>query len=391
MNYIIQLGREPALSLSEILALAERDEIGVEIEWVIESLALISCDILPDFLNCDVLGGAVKIIEPVGIVSGDVVESVANLLEQHSPEGKIEFGINGWFDADADGIARRVKKELKQRNRIVRYVAGKEGQLDSATVMHNGLLKSGGDLHIINQDDRFLMGRTMSIQNVDAWSERDYEKPFRDAKRGMLPPKLARIMLHLAQVREGEMVLDPFCGTGTVCIEASLLGAHTFGADADPDAVASAEQNLTWWFEQNPSIETTWKVLQADARTVMKRIPEQIDSIVSETFLGNPNKLTHAQRKEHADKLRQLYVDSIKHWRKKLTKGSRVVLAIPLYSTKQGYVEIPLGQHVSQLGYRVIAPKFEIDIDDELSPSGNLLYGRAHQRVLREIIVLEAI
>jgi hypothetical protein len=36
------------------------------------------------------------------------------------------------------------------------------------------------------------------VQDIDAYAERDFERPMRDAFVGMLPPKLAQIMLNLA-------------------------------------------------------------------------------------------------------------------------------------------------------------------------------------------------
>jgi tRNA (guanine10-N2)-dimethyltransferase len=43
--------------------------------------------------------------------------------------------------------------------------------------------------------------------------------------------KLARCMVNLARPKKEEMVLDPFCGTGTMLIEAKLIGCQTLGLD----------------------------------------------------------------------------------------------------------------------------------------------------------------
>ena len=48
---------------------------------------------------------------------------------------------------------------------------------------------------------------------------------------GSMSPKLARCMVNLARVKEGQLVLDPFCGTGGVLIEAGLIGCKVVGSD----------------------------------------------------------------------------------------------------------------------------------------------------------------
>jgi tRNA (guanine10-N2)-dimethyltransferase len=44
-------------------------------------------------------------------------------------------------------------------------------------------------------------------------------------------PKLARCMVNLSRVNEGDLLLDPFCGTGGILIEAGLIGCKVVGSD----------------------------------------------------------------------------------------------------------------------------------------------------------------
>lgn len=72
---------------------------------------------------------------------------------------------------------------------------------------------------------------------------RDYGRPARDARVGMLPPKLAQIMLNLSVKDEKSgTVLDPFCGTGVLLQEAALAGFDFIGSDIEPRMV---EMTLT--------------------------------------------------------------------------------------------------------------------------------------------------
>lgn len=59
-----------------------------------------------------------------------------------------------------------------------------------------------------------------------------------------LHPRLARALVNLSRVRSGESLLDPFCGTGGVLMEASLIGAKAMGSDIDPRMVEGCKENL---------------------------------------------------------------------------------------------------------------------------------------------------
>jgi putative methyltransferase (TIGR01177 family) len=58
-----------------------------------------------------------------------------------------------------------------------------------------------------------------------------------------LPPKLARACVNLLGIRKGT-VLDPFCGTGGILIEAALLGHRAVGYDIDPKMLLASKKNL---------------------------------------------------------------------------------------------------------------------------------------------------
>jgi tRNA (guanine10-N2)-dimethyltransferase len=59
-----------------------------------------------------------------------------------------------------------------------------------------------------------------------------------------LHPKYARAMVNLAKVHEGGRIMDPFCGTGGVLIEAAMLGHQPLGSDIDPRMVEGSRENL---------------------------------------------------------------------------------------------------------------------------------------------------
>jgi len=59
-----------------------------------------------------------------------------------------------------------------------------------------------------------------------------------------MPAKLARCMVNLAQPKAGELVMDPFCGTASMLIEAGLIGCRVVGFDVKRHMVKGSLQNL---------------------------------------------------------------------------------------------------------------------------------------------------
>lgn len=59
----------------------------------------------------------------------------------------------------------------------------------------------------------------------------------------MMPGWLARDLIR-SWSNEGDMVIDPFCGSGTTPLEADRLHRHAIGIEIDPDYAAAARQRI---------------------------------------------------------------------------------------------------------------------------------------------------
>ena len=60
---------------------------------------------------------------------------------------------------------------------------------------------------------------------------------------GVMMPRMARALVNIANAQSGDVILDPFCGTGGILIEAEMLGTHSVGSDFDPMMVLGSRQN----------------------------------------------------------------------------------------------------------------------------------------------------
>jgi len=59
-----------------------------------------------------------------------------------------------------------------------------------------------------------------------------------------LHPRYARALINLTEARRGDSVLDPFCGTGGIVLEAAMMGMRAIGSDIDPEMAAGCKRNL---------------------------------------------------------------------------------------------------------------------------------------------------
>jgi len=92
-------------------------------------------------------------------------------------------------------------------------------------------------------DNRFLFGLKMAeIPPKPFVERRPRKRPFFHPTA--MPAKLARCMVNLAQPRVGDLVLDPFCGTASLLVEAWLIGCRVVGFDVQRRMVRGSLQNL---------------------------------------------------------------------------------------------------------------------------------------------------
>ena len=101
-------------------------------------------------------------------------------------------------------------------------------------------------LGLLLPDGRFLFSLCEAEIPSKSFSERKpTRKPF--SHPSTLQPKLARCMVNLARARRGGILLDPFCGTGSILLEASLIGVEALGGDLQPRMVHGAKLNVEYF------------------------------------------------------------------------------------------------------------------------------------------------
>ncbi len=95
--------------------------------------------------------------------------------------------------------------------------------------------------------DAFILGLRLAEVSPKPFSvnRKPSSRPF--SHPSLMPAKLARCMVNLARARENDVVLDPFCGTGSMLIEAGLVGCYVLGSDVKRRMVEGSLRNLSYF------------------------------------------------------------------------------------------------------------------------------------------------
>ncbi|MFH2062989.1 MAG: 50S ribosomal protein L11 methyltransferase [bacterium] len=412
MSYFFVLGSNLALSMEEIRSVLP--PTGWRRLWLRgQVLAVETYDELDPEGLMSRLGGTIKvgrIVDQEANLDSEMLSvRLAELAGERADGGRLTFGYSIYAAHDgkaaaATGRLRRcgmeIKRRLKENELTSRWVRPTTGPaLTSVSVAKNGLLSPGGAEFVIAVDDggkRCSIGLTAAVQPFEEFSELDYGRPERDARRGMLPPKLARIMLNLARVSPDSTVWDPFCGSGTVISEALLLGVeHMFGSDVDRQAVKDAQANVDWLKDRRRTSTALPepKMFVSDAAAASKEVKAgSISAIVTEPYLGRPRngREDRQELNRRLNELTGMYARALTAWLGSLTADATLVLALPVYVDSRGnLMGVELGL-MTRDGYELDLPPAADGklTDGQRGPNGGLMYGRPGQFVWREIVRL---
>jgi tRNA (guanine10-N2)-dimethyltransferase len=265
-------------------------------------------------------------------------------------------------------------------------VPNQTAALNSAQVLHNRLTNENGcELVLVQNGPQTIIAQTIAEQDIESYTLRDRGRPKRDARVGMLPPKLAQVMINLAagdRLAGETTLLDPFCGTGVMLQEAAMMGFDIYGTDLEPRMIAYTRENLAWLQAtgQAPNLDNPPLEI-ADATSHVWEKP--FNMVACETYLGQPfSMLPPADKLEQVRATCNTIVEKfLMNIGEQIQPGSRLCLAVPAWQQKPGqFVRLPLLDHLAKLGYNRVS--------FEYARTEDLIYSRDDQIVARELLVL---
>ncbi len=133
-----------------------------------------------------------------------------------------------------------------------------------------------------------------------------------------LHPRLARCLVNLGVTKEHGLILDPFCGTGGILVEAGLMGYSVVGADIEEAMVKGVKTNLRH-FNIND-----FTIIHADIDELPSKLSSifKIDTIVTEPPYGRATTTSGVT-------LERLMKRSFEVFWEILPKKGRLVISLP--------------------------------------------------------------
>ncbi len=406
-TYAFILGRKGLLSIAELANTLSASDHVVDI--VPEAfIAGLNEPIHRPQDSLDRLGGTVKIVEifnDANLLDDNLTAVIADYLSARfgNLDSKLPYGLSAYnFSQRREQILKnlltKIKKNLKSQNINSRFINKNFTNLKTASIIGEKLLEKGSEIVLIQGRGRIYIGETVAIQDIDSYSERDFKRPCRDARLGMLPPKLAQMMINLGGVQsintpaDSRTVYDPFAGIGTVLMEGMLMGFKVIGSDINPEVIEKSEKNLKWLVEKQKIENHSYKLFVSDATQLQKKdLPGEPDLIVTESYLGPPQSRLPSleEMKKTFKRIEKMVYRFLKSASEIIKPGTPVVISILTYKDGRSYHYInSIPETAARLGYKVEAliPK---EISDKFSlPTHrrqSLIYDRKDQTVAREI------
>lgn len=320
----------------------------------------------------DKLGGTAKITRSVAAVSQAEVLGKLEELIKASPAKNV--AISNFTKNNLTPDAIRGLKEKVAPTRPVRFASFQDRGHELLKISKQHI----AEFNLIPENGQVVIAETVWVYDSLGFAARDRKKPYQDIKRGMLPVKIARLMVNLAiRGQEGKIVLDPFCGTGTVLSEAIMVGCRVIGSDLDHLAVSGAETNLSWLSSRYNLAHETYNLFVSDATHVGEHV-KSVDAVVTEPLMGP---LLDAREAIPEDKVRniakgldKLYRGSLKAWHSLLPSGGRVVVTIPEFRLGAHSITTISIDTVRSLGYNYVL---------------SVAYSKPGATVIRNITILE--
>ena len=201
----------------------------------------ISFDGIDDVNNCQKLIDRSTLLKSIIKIygKGDSMDEVINYIEKNNNEEfkkEIESLDTFRFDIDFRGLSETREKELEMINKFDKFNFKAKVDINNAQrifVIFRNTVENQKTKEIIST--KYFFGR--QISGKDEKKLRFYTK-YVLTKRKYIGPTatdhlLSFLMANFAQIKQGQLIIDPFVGTGSLLIPPSYYKAQCFGCDLD--------------------------------------------------------------------------------------------------------------------------------------------------------------
>ena len=264
----IQSQEHPELPLAELKAVMECENIIADIERITEGLVILKN------ISQDNLLSYYKILTKRLGYTHEVHELITRSNVERVTD---DVSAVNWQDYIDETFAVRVKRFHSEIDTV-----GFERKIGSLILANCddikvNLTKPKSLIRVVAYgNDIFVAIERIKLNKKHFEDSKPHKRPF--FHPGSMNPKLARCMVNLSRIHEGELLLDPFCGTGGILIEAGLIGCKVAGSD------------IYWKMKNGTAINldhygiTDYRTFNVDVREL--KMYEKVASVVTDPPYG---------------------------------------------------------------------------------------------------------
>ena len=301
------------------------------------------------------LSGAHKcapVTETVDSPTHEPAKLIELMLSHVEDKSNVSLSGYGVDEDDYDDLVRSVLDGLREAGlKKVRLLRPKENELLSEGV----LKREAFDVIAFPFHGGFAVGPTVWVPDSTSFRQRGIMKPAPHPDIA-ISPRLARTLVNLAGVEEGQSVLDPFCGTGTILIESCKKSLRCLGLDSRASRVQDARENLRW--SLGSATDGGYDIRKGDARDLPRMLRgTKVDAVVTEPLLlprldARPKTATAQAMVEESARV---YNDALASMAEVVQPEGRIVVVVPVVQTMDGD-EVTLTLDGRRLGLRLFQP-----------------------------------
>lgn len=323
MKYVFILGRNPELSRAELFSYLDTRRIKFN-EFFYSNNSLI-LEFKQDLvLDINLFGGLLgfgRLIEFPR--EKDLSEYLKN--NEFVQLDRFTYSVRGNLDSSLFSEKfkiERKKAQIRNFGKKLKFQSGEQSFLPRADV----------EIFAAFYKSVFLLGLIEQKFCSDLIEKRDMKKPVRRESLA-ISPRLAKILINLSGAKEGDLVLDPFCGVGGIIQEAVLMGINCVGIDRDSDAIEGARENLNW-LKKEYLFSASYKLFNSNSLTAENK---QYNSIIAESSLGNllRRRLNRKQARIYLDDFKTQIIPLLRRFKEIKKKESRIAITFPCFDDLQ--------------------------------------------------------
>lgn len=265
---LIQSQEHPKLPIAEVKAVIESEDFQTDLEVITKGLVL-----LKNIPKDELVRYYETFVRRLGYTHE--IHEVIYKFKLNEMETNI-LSID-WNEIINENFAVRVKRFNSDANTVEierevgSQILSKTNNIKVKLNKPNTLVRL-----IIHENDVYLAIEKFKLNKKHFEDIKPHKRPF--FYPGSMSPKLARCMVNLTRVKEKELLLDPFCGTGGILIEAGLIGCKVVGSD------------VNWKMKNGTAINldycgiTDYRTFNVDVREL--KMYEKVDAVATDPPYG---------------------------------------------------------------------------------------------------------